>query len=153
MSLDKINIRDHLGSGKDVRTTKVNPTSPDSDVHIFHHVSEVAPVEDRLSGTGHATSGSSTAVSGMTPQSGERVYVSAAQVANAGASAVLVVLQDGSGGSTIGYIYCPAGTTVPIPYPSPLRTSADTDLYFQVVNSVPSPETTDVYVSVQGYSE
>ncbi len=154
MALDTFTVRDYdTGDPADIRTTSVNPLSPDSDVHVPHHISEVAPVEDRISGTGHAANGTTTAVTGMLPASGERAYVSAAQVANAGLSAVLVLLQNGSGGSTLAYAYVSAGQTISIPYPSPIRTSVDTGLYFQVVDSVPSPATTNVYVSAQGYSE
>jgi hypothetical protein len=117
------------------------------DIHIPHHISEVAPVEDRVSGTGHATNGTTTAVTGMGAVAAKRNYVSAAQVANAGLSAVLVILQDGSGGTTLAYIYCPAGQTVPVQYPSPLKTTAATGLYFQVIDSVPSPATTNPSMS------
>lgn len=152
--LDTFTVRDYdTGDGKDIRTTAVNPISPDKDVHIPHHVSEVAPVEDRVSGTGHATAGTTTAVTGIGAVTAKRNYVSAAQVANAGLSAVLVILQDGSGGTTLAYVYCPAGQTVPVQYPSPLKTTAATGLYFQVIDSVPSPATTSVYVSAQGYTE
>ncbi len=73
-------------------------------------------------------------------------YVSAAQFANKGATAVLVTLQDGSGGTALGYVYVPAGQTVPVVYPSPLHTTANTALYFQADGS-----TTTLYVSAQGY--
>ncbi len=154
MALGSFSVRDFLtGTANAIRSTLVNPTSPDADVHVPHHVSEVAPVEDRISGIGSAANGTSTPVSGMTPQSGERVYVSAVQVANAGLSSVRVLLQDGSGGTTLAVIVCPADSTIAVPYPSPLPTTVDTALYFQVVDSVPSPATTAVYVSAQGYSE
>lgn len=141
------------GLAKAIRSTVVNPTSPDADVHIPHHISEVAPVEDRVSGTGHATAGTTTAVTGMGAVSAKRNYVCSAQVANAGLSAVLVILQDGSGGTTLATIVCSAGQTVPVQYPSPLKTTAATGLYFQVIDSAPSPATTSVYVSAQGYTE
>src|SRR5689334_11322741 len=136
--LGDFTIRDFdTGDGLNIRTTVVNPTSPDADIHVPHHISEVAPVEDRLTGTGHATAETSTAVTGILPASGERAYVSAVQVANHGLSEILVALQNGSGGSALAYIVCPAGTTVPVQYPSPIFTSVDTGLYFQVLDEVP----------------
>jgi hypothetical protein len=147
--LDTFTVRDYdTGDGKDIRTTLVNPTSPDVDVHVPHHISEVAPVENRVSGSGSTTGTSTTAVAGMGPVSGKRNYVSAVQVANKGATAVLVTLQDGSGGTALAYIYCPAGQTVPVVYPSPLRTTANTGLYFQADGT-----TTTLYISAQGYTE
>lgn len=154
MSLDNFTIKNY-GDGEpvNVRSTVVNPVSPDVDVHIPHHVSEVAPVEDRVSGAGHATNGTSTAITGIGAVASKQNYVSAVQVANMGASAVLVLVQDGSGGTTLAYIACPAGETAPVTYPSPLATSVNTGLFFQVIDSVPSPATNDVYVSAQGYTE
>lgn len=155
MGLGSFTIKNY-GDGEPVkvRSTVVEPLSPDTEQeHVAHHVFEVAPVEHRLSGTGHATNDTSTAVSGMTPASDERAYVSAAQVANFGSSDVLVTLQDGSGGAALAYICCKAGDTVAVQYPSPLRTTVDTQLHFEVEDSVASPATTSVYVSAQGYSE
>lgn len=149
MALGSFAVRDFVtGFAKYIRSTIVNPVSPDVDVHVPHHVSEVAPVEDRVSGTGSTTGTGSTAVTGMGAVAGERNYVCAVQCANKGSTAVLVTLQDGSGGSALGYVYCPAGQTVPVVYPSPLRGSVNTGLYFAADGS-----TTTLYVSAQGYTE
>jgi hypothetical protein len=142
-------IRDFVtGAAKAIRSTIVNPISPDQDEHIPHHISEVAPVENRVTGTGSTGSTGSTAVSGMGAVVGARNYISAVQVANKGATAVLVTLQDGSGGSALAYVYCPAGATVPVNYPSPIRTSVNTGLFFQT-----DAGTTTLYVSAQGYQD
>lgn len=155
MGLGNFTIRNYEdGESVQIRSSEIATPSPDVLEHVAHHVSEVAPVEHRLSGTGQATSGANTAVTGMTPATGERTYVSATQVANAGTSVVTVILRDGAAGSTLAYIVCPAGETVPISYPSPLELSVDTQLHFQVADSVPSPASdTSVYLSAQGYSE
>src|SRR3954462_3473881 len=101
MALSYFSIRDFLdGAAKAIRSTVVNPISPDADVHVPHHISEVAPVENRVFGGGNTTGTGSTAVTGMGPAgSGIRNYVCALQVANKGATAVLLTLQDGSGGT------------------------------------------------------
>lgn len=143
------NIRDFTtGLAKTIRSTIVNPVSPDVDEHVPHHVSEVAPSENRVFGSGSTTGTGSTAVTGMGAVASNKNYVSAVQVANKGATAVLVTLQDGSGGTALAYIYCPAGDTVPVVYPSPIHTTANTGLFFQADGA-----TTTLYVSAQGYLE
>ncbi len=143
-----INVRDYAsGAGKDIRSTVINPTSPDVDEHLPHHIMEVAPAENRVSGTGSATGTGSTAITGMgAAGAGLKNYVCAAQFANKGASPVLVTLQDGSGGAALGYVYVGAGLTVSVVYPSPLETTANTALFFAADGS-----TTTLYVSAQGY--
>lgn len=141
------NIRDFVtGAAKLIRSTVIQVTT-DEQEHVPHHVSEVAPSENRVFGTGSTTGAGSTAVTGMGAAGASlKNYVSAVQVANKGATAVLVTLQDGSGGAAIGYVYVGAGETVPVVYPSPLPTTANTGLFFQADGS-----TTTLYVSAQGY--
>src|SRR5689334_20990722 len=81
-----------------VRTTVVEPASPETDeVNFLHHVAETAPPESRKQGIGTASGTGSTAVTGMEPESGETLYVTDVQVANSGSHATLIALQDGSG--------------------------------------------------------
>lgn len=141
------NIRDFVtGAAKLIRSTVVQITT-DQQEHVPHHVAEVAPSENRVFGSGSTTGTGSTAITGIDAAGADiKNYIAAMQVANKGATAVLVTLQDGSGGAALGYIYCPAGATVAVVYPSPLHTSANTGLFFQADGA-----TTTLYVSAQGY--
>lgn len=151
MAFSFFSVRDFLTGGANrIRSTVVNPTSPDVDIHLGHHVAVVAPTEDRVSGTGSTTAATTTAVGGgmVAPGASKTLFVDAVQVANKGATAVLVTLQDGSGGAALAYVNVVAGATVPVVYPSPLELTANTGLYFQADGT-----TTTLYVSAQGHTE
>lgn len=78
---------------------------------------------------------------------GLRRYATAVQVQNTNATATEVVLKDGS--TVIWRVYLPASMTAPvgIPFPSPLKTTANTALNFACITTGAS-----VYVNVQGYT-
>lgn len=104
-----------------------------------------APVDATITGTASVTDTTSTSV--IAAGAGSlRNYITSVQVANSGATAVLVTLQDGSGGTALARTYAPAGGGSNIYFPVPLKTTAATALYFAAGGS-----TTTLYVSAQGY--
>lgn len=78
-----------------------------------------------------------------------RNYISAIQVANKGGSAALISIYDGpsSPDVALAYIYCPAGNTVAVYYPIPLKASVGNAVRFSADAS-----STTIYVSAQGYT-
>jgi hypothetical protein len=129
-------------------TAKTFKSTDNTGVHTPHHNVDTATLAlpaDMVRGVASVTSTTSTSLLAAAG-SGVKNYVSAVQAANKGATAVLVTLQDGSGGTALGYLYVPAGSTVTVEYPVPLATSANTALYFAADGA-----TTTLYMSAQGY--
>jgi hypothetical protein len=78
--------------------------------------------------------------------SGIKVYITGISLSNTGTSTSLVLLQNGSSGTTIWQGIAPAGGGSNIVLPTPICTSAATALYFAAGTA-----TTTLYISVTGY--
>lgn len=105
-----------------------------------------APVAAMVRGNASATDTTSTSVVAASGDAGLKTYITNVQISNTGATTVLVTLQDGSGGTAVGYLIAPAGGGGIVHYQTPLVTTANTALYFAAGGS-----TTTLYVSAQGY--
>lgn len=76
-----------------------------------------------------------------------RNYITDISIANTGATTSLITLQDGSGGATLWQSIAPAGGGSNINLSVPIRTSANTALFFIASNA-----STTIYVSASGFS-
>lgn len=107
-----------------------------------------ASFANQVTGSGTTTGTSTTAVTGIGAAGGSlRNYIVSIQVVNTGSTTTLVTIQDGSGGATLAYTIAPAGGGSNITFNVPLKTTANTGLFF-----ICGSASTTVYVSAQGYN-
>ena len=100
-------------------------------------------ISERIADTG----GTSTAFTNFSAVASTRNYVTAIAVFNSSAGACYVDFRDGTGGSVLWTMYCPAGGGSVITSAIPLfKTTANTALAYDV-----SGATTTCYINVSGY--
>jgi hypothetical protein len=92
------------------------------------------------------TNGSATASAVFTTGAGVRNVITDITVYNASATAGFIIFTDGSGGTTMWTMPLPAGGGATHAFRTPLRTSANVALYFDVSGAL-----TTVYISLSGY--
>lgn len=93
------------------------------------------------------TGTSSTSLIAASGSASLRTYVTAVQVSNSGATFATINLQDGSGGTTLATVPAPPGSGAIVTLPIPIRTTANTALFFQA-----SAASTSILISAQGYT-
>lgn len=146
MANDTIDVRDQTtSSAKSVRTTSI------SSVHFPHHVTYPAPRDDMVRGTAllsDTLQHTVIAAPANSPDLSYRNYICSVQVANKGATAALVQLQDGTVASpdnALAFIYVPANDTRSVVFPVPLVCTVANAFEAQ------ADAASTIYVSAQGY--
>ena len=98
------------------------------------------------SGTANTTGTGDTSLIAASGNAALRTYITACQFANTGVTTTLITIKDGNAGATLGYTIAPAGGGSNMIISPPLRTTANTALYFAAASA-----STTVYASCQGY--
>jgi len=101
--------------------------------------------ENFIAGNASASTTASTSLIAA-QASGIKIYITAISLSNTGASNTLVLLQNGSAGTTLWQGIAPTGGGSNIVLPTPISTSAATALYF-----ASGTATSTLYVSATGY--
>ena len=98
---------------------------------------------------GSATATNTTSTSCVASAGGSlKNYITSVVVSNTGATTTVIQVQDGSGGTVLAYIPCPAGGGATVTFPVPIMGSAATAVYFASTGS-----STTMYVTMVGYSQ
>lgn len=145
-----LSIRDYAtGNAKNIKT-QFNASSEYIPHHNIDWLTIAHPdsmVRGAVKTTDTLTHDLITAPAGS-PDLSLRNYVSAIQVANKGGSAALISIYDGPSSPDVGiaFIYCPAGATVAVEYPIPIRASVGNAVRFAADAS------STIYVCAQGYT-
>ena len=95
---------------------------------------------------GSASATGTTSTSLISAVASNSIYLTSVQVMNTGTVTSQILLQDGSGGSTLAYAQAPAGGGANITFPVPIKNTSGNAWYFAAGSS-----STTIYVSAQGY--
>lgn len=127
-------------------TATTTPEYLKSTSGALHTLATISPAGTTVTGTATATTTASTSVVAASGSASLRTYITSIQLANTGAATTLITIQDGSGGTALLYSIAPAGGGSNILLSNPIKTTANTALYFACGTA-----STTVYISAQGY--
>jgi hypothetical protein len=105
-----------------------------------------ATASAQVFGNATTTNTSDTSLVAASGDAGLRTYITDLTFVNTGSNTSLITVKDGSGGSTLWYAIVPPGAGYQHTFNSPIRTTANTALYFAAGTA-----STTIYGSASGY--